>query len=121
MFGILKKNKIEMQTVGDFHKLNPSLERIPHHVKPAHELAMSVGQFKWESAFDLNMEHYVMRLYALTSKFMRLIAMFRMCECQVLAMGVAPAGEIFQCRMEILLMKVNPRLKIYFDDIVAAT
>ena len=120
MFGIPKKNKVEMRTVGDFRRLNPLLERIPCHIEPVHELIMSVGRFKWGSAFDLNMGYYVMKLCALTRKFCRLITIFGTCECQVLAMGVSPAGEIFQRRMEFLLMKVNPRPKIYFDDIMAA-
>ena len=46
MFEMPKKNKIEMRTNGDFHKLNALLERNPCHFEPIHELAMLTGRFK---------------------------------------------------------------------------
>ena len=106
IFGIPKKNKVKMRTVGDFRGLNPLLERIPCHIEPVHELVMSVGQFKWDSVFDLNMGYYIIKLCDLMRQFMQLNTIFGICKCQVLTMGVSPAREIFQHRMEHVMIIV---------------
>ena len=96
MFGIPKKDKKSIRTVGDFRVLNTYLERTPCHVEPTFELLMSLGIWLWATAFDLNMGYYAMKLCEKTRKFVRLITIWGIYECLVLLMGTSPASDIFQ-------------------------
>lgn len=41
--GILKKNKTEIRTTIDYHKLNHMIKRNPCFIEPMHNLTMSAG------------------------------------------------------------------------------
>ena len=52
---------------------------------------------------------------------MRIVTIFGMHEPLVLAMGVAPASDVFQRRVSNLMMEVKPKpSKCYIDDTLAA-
>ena len=62
VFGVPKKDKKSVRTVGDFRQLNACLDRTPCHIEPINDMLMSLVMWTWGSALDLNMRHYAMRL-----------------------------------------------------------
>ena len=119
-FGVPKKDKKSIRTVGDFRKLNAHLDRTPCCIEPINDMLMSLGAWTWGSAFDLNMGCYAMRLCQKTRTFVRLITIWGMHECLVLWMGTSPASDVFQGRLQNILMSLEPRPpKVHIDDILA--
>ena len=52
VFGVPKKDKKQVRTVGDFRALNAMLERTQYCVEPTHELLCSIEHFTWTSNLD---------------------------------------------------------------------
>ena len=98
-FGVPKKDKKSIRTVGNFRKLNSCVDRTSCHIEPTNDMLMSLGACAWGSAFDLNMGCYAMRLCQKTRKFVRLITIWGTCECLVLWMGTSPASDTFRGRL----------------------
>ena len=121
MFGIPKKNKREIRTVGDFRRLNSMFKTCPHHIEMIDDMLASVGIWAWDSGLDLNMGYYAMKLCPKTRKFVCVVTIWGIYECLILAMGTSPASHVFQRRVTYILSDVKPVLpKCYIDDILAA-
>ena len=45
MFGVPKKNKREIRTVGDFRVFNSMIKRSFCHIEPVHDLIMSIEEY----------------------------------------------------------------------------
>ena len=121
IFGVPKKDKKQIRTVGDFRVLNTMLECTPQYIEPIHELSCSIGRFIWVSNLDLPMAHYTMSLSPKSKTTITLVTIFGTCECQVLWMGVLPASDMFQGRVNLTLQDVLPMPpKSCIDDVLAA-
>eukprot|EP00957_Ditylum_brightwellii_P013376 1010338-Ditylum_brightwellii.AAC.1 len=55
MFFFLKKDKVSMQTVSNFRRLNELLIRSPEFIEPINNLLASLGAWTWASSIDFNM------------------------------------------------------------------
>eukprot|EP00957_Ditylum_brightwellii_P031903 2418918-Ditylum_brightwellii.AAC.1 len=55
MFFVPKKDKVSMQTVGNFRRLNELLIRSPEFIEPINDLLASLGAWNWVSNIDFNM------------------------------------------------------------------
>lgn len=110
-----------MRIVVDFRVLNEILKRLPCYIEPIETMLATVGIFEWASHTYLNMGYYSMKLCEATRKFVRIVTIWGIYEFQVLAMGSAPASDIFQRRVTNRLSSVRPvPPKVYIDDILVA-
>ena len=101
--------------------LSAMLVRTTCHTEPFHESLCSIGHFTWASNLDLPMACCTMSMCKESKKIMRLFAIFGMHECQVLWMGVSPALDTFQGRIDFTSQDVLSKpSKTYFNDILAA-
>ena len=75
----------------------------------------------WASNLNLPMAYRTMSSCDKSKLIMRLVTIFGMHECQVLWMGISPASDIFQGRVNFTLQDIPPvPPKSYIDDILAA-
>ena len=120
-FGVPKKDRKSMRTVGDFRVLSSMLLRSPCFIESIEDLLSSLGTWQWASGIDLNMGCCAMKLCENTRKFVRLVTTWGTHECLVSWMGTSPAGDTFQRRAHNRLMRTPPKPpKCCIEDRLAA-
>mmetsp|Transcript_5670 Transcript_5670/g.8320 ORF Transcript_5670/g.8320 Transcript_5670/m.8320 type:complete len:116 (+) Transcript_5670:1745-2092(+) len=109
MVFVPKKDKVSMQTVGNFRQLNELLIRSPKFIEPINDLLASLGAWNWASNIDFNMGYYAMELCPTTQKFVCLVTIWGIYKCLVLATETSPSSGIFQRRVTNRVVDIKPR------------
>ena len=111
----------KIRTVGDFRLLNAMLVRTPCIIEPLHKLLYYIGHFTWALDLFLPMAHSTMSSCKESIFFMKLVTIFGIYECQALWMGVYPASDIVQVKIDFVLQHVLPKPpKTHEDEMLSA-
>ena len=99
-FGTPKKNGT-IRLVIDFRRINANLIRREFPLMTTEEILTSVKGFLYASSIDLNMGYPSIPLNDKSRKILTIVMPFGAYECLTLPIGVMPASDLFQARMDM--------------------
>jgi hypothetical protein len=110
----------ERQTIcflSNFWEVNKRLVRTPFPIPKISTVLQEVEGFTFETALDLNMGYYTIRLDPDASKICTIIFPWGKYSYKQLPMGIAASPDIFQGKMQELMESLE-YVRAYLDDLL---
>ncbi len=117
---IIPKKNITVRTITNFRELNKRIVRRPYPIPKISPTLQELEGFTYETALDLNMGYYTIRLDPRVVKMFTIKFSWGKYSYLRLPMGMAGSADIFQ--VEIMdLMEALEYVRAYIDDLLVIT
>ena len=106
-----------MRFITVYCRLNKKLVRKPYPLPRIVETMQELEGFQYETALDLNMVYYTIRISPASQYITKIVAEFGKLGYNCLHMVMCASGDIFQYKVDELLGDIKV-IKTYIDDII---
>jgi transposase InsO family protein len=117
---IIPKKDGTVRFISDFRELNKRIKRQPYPIPKIQSLLLRLEGFKYGTSLDLNMGYYHIELSDQSKELCTITTQWGKYEYQRLPMGLCNSPDIFQEKMNELLIGLET-VRVYLDDILHVT
>ena len=114
---IIPKKDNTVRFISDFREVNKRLVRKPFPIPKISTVLQELEGFTFETALDLNMGYYTIRLDPDASKICTIIFPWGKYSYLRLPMGIEGSPDIFQAKMSELMLALE-FIRTYLDDLL---
>ena len=119
---IIPKKEGTIQFLTDYRQINQGIVRKPYPIPRISETLQQMEGFQFATgALDLNMGYYTIQLSPKSKDLTTIVTEFGKFRYNVLPMGLCISGDIFQAKVNELLLGDIEGLYAYFDDVLLTT